>query len=93
MILFGAAGAVLAASAHPEGGVQIIMTVSPPPATDARSDFNGDGRSDIFWRSNAGVMMEWLGQSNGSFADNPLAGQPFPLDWYSGGADEKPAEG
>ena len=22
------------------------------------------------------------GAINGDFADNPLAGQPFPLDWY-----------
>jgi hypothetical protein len=33
-------------------------------------DFNGDGRTDILWRHDSGVVVDWLGQSNGSFVDN-----------------------
>jgi len=33
-------------------------------------DFNGDGKSDILWRNDNGVLTEWLGQANGGFADN-----------------------
>jgi hypothetical protein len=33
-------------------------------------DFNGDGKSDILWRSNAGQFSDWLGQSNGGFSQN-----------------------
>jgi hypothetical protein len=36
----------------------------------ATGDFNGDGLSDILWRNDNGVLVDWLGQSNGSFADN-----------------------
>jgi hypothetical protein len=33
-------------------------------------DFNGDGRSDILWRSDDGTVSDWLGQANGAFASN-----------------------
>jgi hypothetical protein len=33
-------------------------------------DFDGDGISDIMWRSNDGVLTNWLGQANGAFANN-----------------------
>jgi hypothetical protein len=33
-------------------------------------DFNGDGRDDIRWRNDNGLVVNWLGQANGSFADN-----------------------
>jgi hypothetical protein len=33
-------------------------------------DFNGDGRSDILWRSDDGTVRDWLGQANGGFAGN-----------------------
>jgi hypothetical protein len=35
-------------------------------------DFNGDGRADILWREDCGLTIDWLGQANGSFADNYL---------------------
>ncbi|HVF37598.1 MAG TPA: FG-GAP-like repeat-containing protein [Sphingomicrobium sp.] len=68
MTLSGAAGAVLAASAHRDGGVQIVMTAAPTP--DARNDFNGDGRSDLLLRHTDGTITNWLGQPNGGFASN-----------------------
>ena len=33
-------------------------------------DFNGNGASDILWRTDDGSMHEWLGQSDGSFVAN-----------------------
>jgi hypothetical protein len=33
-------------------------------------DFNGDGRSDILWRSGSGLVTDWLASSNGSFYGN-----------------------
>jgi hypothetical protein len=33
-------------------------------------DFNGDGRSDILWQSDAGIVTDWLGKLDGSFIDN-----------------------
>ena len=66
IILLGAAGAVFAASAHAEGGVQIIMTARP----DAKNDFNGDGRSDILFRHDTGLVTNSLGTANGGFSNN-----------------------
>ena len=42
-------------------------------------DFNGDGRDDIIWRNNqTGDVTNWLGQTNGGFAYNSVAGSdPF----------------
>ena len=33
-------------------------------------DFNGDGRDDILWRNDNGLVVNWLAQANGGFADN-----------------------
>ena len=33
-------------------------------------DYNGDGRADILWRAEDGTFTDWLGQANGSIADN-----------------------
>ena len=35
-----------------------------------RSDFNGDGRSDILWRNEDGRLTEWLGTGAGAFTSN-----------------------
>lgn len=33
-------------------------------------DFNGDGRDDILWRDESGLMSNWLAQANGGFLGN-----------------------
>jgi Ca2+-binding RTX toxin-like protein len=33
-------------------------------------DFNGDGRTDILWKSDGGEVTNWLGTPNGGFAGN-----------------------
>jgi hypothetical protein len=36
----------------------------------ATGDFNGDGRYDILWRHDNGLVTDWLGLSDGSFTGN-----------------------
>jgi hypothetical protein len=55
----------IVASAVAGGGVQLSAF-----QRDAASDFNGDGKSDILWRSDTGALSDWLGASNGGFVDN-----------------------
>lgn len=45
------------------GGVDIRL------APAAQNDFNGDGISDLLWRSDAGVIGTWLGRSDGGFTN------------------------
>ncbi len=40
----------------------------------AHNDINGDGISDVLWRSDTGAVQEWLGNSNGSFHYNTVLG-------------------
>ena len=45
-------------------------------------DFNGDGRDDILWRSDAGQLSNWLGQANGGFVGNDAnAFTTVPTSW------------
>jgi hypothetical protein len=38
--------------------------------SSAQNDFNGDGRSDILWRSDDGTFTDWLANANGSHSPN-----------------------
>jgi hypothetical protein len=69
IMLTGATGAALAASAYREGGVQIVMTGSAP-RSDVHNDFNGDHKSDILWRDSNGLLFNWVAAQNGAFASN-----------------------
>ncbi|MES2904174.1 MAG: M10 family metallopeptidase C-terminal domain-containing protein, partial [Pseudomonadota bacterium] len=69
LTLTGGVSSTLVASAASGGGVQ--LTISPLAIVpDVRNDFNGDGRSDILWRNDNGLLTDWLGQANGGFVDN-----------------------
>lgn len=59
----------LTVSAAQGGGVWLSFD-APSAAADVRNDFNGDGRSDILWRNDNGMMSEWAAQANGSFVSN-----------------------
>ena len=50
------------------GGVQLAIQEGSV-IQDARKDFNGDGRDDILWRNDTG-LIDWLGEADGGFADN-----------------------
>ncbi|HVF36563.1 MAG TPA: FG-GAP-like repeat-containing protein [Sphingomicrobium sp.] len=67
LTLTGVSG-TLVASAAAAGGVQ--LTLQQAPTNDPRSDFNGDGRSDLLLRHTDGTLTDWLGQPNGGFASN-----------------------
>jgi hypothetical protein len=40
-------------------------------------DFNGDGRSDILWMTDAGRVVDWLGTATGGFAGNAAHSSNF----------------
>ena len=45
-------------------------------------DFNGDGRDDMLLRHSSGTLTNWLGNPNGSFADNwGVFNVPLPTSW------------
>ena len=66
----------------------------PAPARSVASDFNGDGRSDILWRSDGGALGTWLGQSGGSVVYNAAAGVvTVPTDWHVAGVGDFNGDG
>ena len=78
---FGAAGA----SDHDPQVARFLLSVPD----DVASDFNGDGRSDILWRSDSGALSNWLGQAGGGFAVND--GNAFadvPTSWQVAGTGD-----
>ena len=77
LILIAPVVGTITASAATGGGVQLTMSA----IADVRNDFNGDGRSDVLWRSDTGVLSEWLGQSGGTFAYNPNADYQVDIGW------------
>lgn len=57
-------------------------------------DFNGDGRSDILWRQDAGQLTVWLGAANGTFTDNSANASTFVgADWTVAGTGDFNGDG
>jgi hypothetical protein len=55
-------------------------TPTPSQTTATRADFNGDGRSDIFWHNpSTGQTSTWL--MNGTSQPNALTSPTLPLGW------------
>ena len=77
----------LVASAAAEGGVQ--LAVRP----DVANDFNGDGRSDILWRHDSGMLTNWLGNPNGGFAGNPNLAANVATSWQVAGTGDFDGDG
>jgi FG-GAP-like repeat len=46
------------------GNTLFFSNLQPPATTPTRNDFNGDGKSDILWRSTDGSVITW--QMNGA---------------------------
>jgi hypothetical protein len=60
----------------------------------AHNDFNGDGRSDVLWRSDDGTMRDWLGQPDGSFVGNIAHFNYNPgLQWHAVGTGDFNGDG
>lgn len=57
------------ATAAAGGGVQLAIGTAPPPRS-VDNDFNGDGRSDILWRTSTGTIFNFLGTTNGGVINN-----------------------
>ena len=52
------------------------------------TDFNGDGRDDILWRNDNGLLTDWLASGSGGFATNGGATVNVALGWdVAGTAD------
>lgn len=57
-------------------------------------DFNGDGREDILWRHDGGVLTDWLANSTGGYDAN--SGNLFasvPTDWHVVGTGDFNGDG
>jgi hypothetical protein len=78
MTLSQAFSGTLVASSAAGGGVQLSIL-----AHDPRNDFNGDGRSDLLWRSDDGQLTDWIANADGSFTANAAnAYASVSLDWH-----------
>jgi hypothetical protein len=51
-------------------GARSLNSVSTSIHLVGVGDFNGDGKSDILWITDAGRVVDWLGTSTGGFAGN-----------------------
>jgi hypothetical protein len=71
-----------------------LTTVSTNWQVVGVGDFNGDGRSDILWRNDAGQVSDWLGQANGGFVTNDQnAFTSAGLDWTVAGVGDFNGDG
>ncbi|HWI87774.1 MAG TPA: FG-GAP-like repeat-containing protein [Sphingomicrobium sp.] len=70
--LGSAPSGVVSASVGPGGsGVQLTIGAANIGQHGAvANDFNGDGRSDLLLRNDNGAIFDFLGQTNGGFANN-----------------------
>jgi hypothetical protein len=58
------------------GGVEVRLEAA------ADNDFNGDGRSDVLLVHDNGTVIDWLGNSDGTFTSNHVATTlPLPTGW------------
>jgi hypothetical protein len=69
-----------------EGGVALSIA----PSRQLQGDFNGDGRSDVFWREEGGAISNWLGQGYGGFVNNDSAAYlvGIPKEWRIAGSGD-----
>lgn len=60
----------------------------------AVGDFNGDGRSDLLWRQQEGVVTDWLGTANGGYANNHTNSAAFmDTTWHVVGSGDFNGDG
>ena len=57
-------------------------------------DFNGDGKDDLLWRHQSGVIGQWQGQSNGTFANTSgVAANAVDNSWSVAGVADYNGDG
>jgi Ca2+-binding RTX toxin-like protein len=49
---------------------QFLIRVDPSWHVAESGDFNGDGRTDLLWINDGGLVTDWLGQHDGGFVGN-----------------------
>jgi FG-GAP-like repeat len=67
------------------------FTIGAAPTASVRNDFNGDGKSDILWRNDNGVIASW--QMDGTAAPNPVHFGAAPTDWKIAGTGDFNGDG
>ena len=88
-LTLGVSGGTLAATAAAGGGVQLAIV-----PRDVANDFNGDGRSDVLWRSDAGHLSTWLGTPSGALVNNDVnAADWAPTNWQVDGVGDFNGDG
>ena len=79
----------LAVAAALGGGVQLSLSQS-----NARGDFDNDGRSDVLWRKSDGTVTDWLGRADGSlFANSANFTASVPPSWKVAGVGDFDGDG
>ncbi len=59
-----------ASGGYTDNSANASVTIGTAWQIAGTGDFNGDGRDDILWRNTDGSLTDWLGQANGSLADD-----------------------
>jgi len=60
----------------------------------AKSDFNGDGRSDVLWRNDNGWFTSWTANASGGFASNDANHfNAIPVEWQVVGTGDFNGDG
>jgi len=63
-------------------GQEVLLEMSYPSiVSDQASDFNGDGKSDIFWRHSDGSVAAWLMDGTQTLAMSLLGSGPVEQAW------------
>jgi hypothetical protein len=55
------------------------------------ADFNGDGRTDILWRNDSGLLSDWLATASGGFGAG--TGTNVPVEWKVASTGDFNADG
>jgi len=80
--------------AAPGGSNTVVLTlVAGPPPHDPANDFNGDGRSDVLWRSDAGTLTNWLSVGDGFTPNWDNSNVNVSLDWHVAGTGDFNGDG
>jgi hypothetical protein len=71
-----------ASGGYTDNSANASVTIGTAWQIAGTGDFNGDGRDDILWRNDSGDLTNWLGQTDGSFANNANASVWVPTSWH-----------